>query len=134
MLAQSRPSKAFATNKQWKKLTKLKSSFIKHTLYSSGKTHTCLHLVSRSPKRNKCQHLVRFLCLQSCCGKRTLPLLVEFIDIQDYMLLLECTPWGRKRIARKMWKCEHVGKKKYLTSKIIFLYIFIQINYHKSHT
>ena len=76
---------------------------------------------------------MRFRCLQSCCGKRTLPLLVEFIDIQDYMLLLECTPWNRKGMAQENgWKCEHVGKK-YLVSKIIFEYIFIQISDHKLH-
>lgn len=67
---------------------------------------------------------MRFLCLQSCCGKRTLPLLTEFIDIQDYMLLLECTPWNRKRMARKMWKCGHVGKKKIILKLYLSIFLF----------
>lgn len=118
--------------KQWKNSQHWKILLLNIPFIARKKLiHICI-LSLGLLKRNKCQHLMKFLCLQSCCGKRTLPLLVEFIDIQDYMLLLECTPWKRRRMARKMWKCEHVGKK-YLISKIIFEYIFIQINYHKSH-
>lgn len=69
---------------------------------------------------------MRFLCLQSCCGKRTLPLFVEFIDIQ-----ITCCFWNAHHEREEEWlgKCENVNMlgKKYLISKIIFEYIFIQI-------